>query len=284
MILILFHYSFKQNSNSEAAKKLLQYENFTHNTNEIIDKAFLEGLKLAQQILLSTQPSAQVTDSKKIVDELFTKVGGKKTSKGLLQVDGQHWYMDMAYWTVKFKNGRDELFFYPDADTEIYIGSRPTNTKNFILDENIDTRSFTELAADDAESDLTNSMRIYAETVKANNGVKPKMFMADNFTWSLNQNNLYNLLDKVTGFTFLKNVDLETGNIVPEPVSPSAPVSEQKVNKMFKQIAAMIKNEHIADLLAVQGIDTRDIYEQLRDAETEADLNKINQTLLKALC
>ena len=136
----------------------------------------------------------------------------------------------------------------------------------------------------DNESDLTNSMRIYAETVKANKGVKPKMFMANNFTWSLNQNDLYNLLDKVTGFTFLKNVDLETGNIVPEPVSESAPVSEQKVNKMFKQIAAMIKNEHIADLLAVQGIDTRDIYEQLRDAETEADLNKINQTLLKALC
>jgi hypothetical protein len=47
--------SFKQNSNSEAAKKLLQYENFTHNTNEIIDKAFLEGLKLAQQSLLSAQ-------------------------------------------------------------------------------------------------------------------------------------------------------------------------------------------------------------------------------------
>jgi hypothetical protein len=136
----------------------------------------------------------------------------------------------------------------------------------------------------DNESDLTNSMRIYAETVKANKGLKPKMFMANNFTWSLNENNLYNLLDKDNGFTFLKNVDLETGNIVPEPVSESAPVSEQKVNKMFKQIAAMIKNEHIADLLAVQGIDTRDIYEQLRDAETEADLNKINQTLLKALC
>jgi hypothetical protein len=47
--------SFKQNSKSEAAKKLLQYENFTHNTNEIIDKAFLEGLKLAQQNLLSQE-------------------------------------------------------------------------------------------------------------------------------------------------------------------------------------------------------------------------------------
>lgn len=44
--------SFKQNPDSEAAKKLLQYENFTHNTNELIDQAFLEGLKLAQKELL----------------------------------------------------------------------------------------------------------------------------------------------------------------------------------------------------------------------------------------
>lgn len=54
--------SFVQNPNSEAAKKLLQYENFTHNTNEIIDKAFLEGLKLAQQRLLPSQPQGSVTD------------------------------------------------------------------------------------------------------------------------------------------------------------------------------------------------------------------------------
>ena len=43
--------SFRQNPNSEAATKLLQYENFTHNTNELIDKAFLEGLQLAQKEL-----------------------------------------------------------------------------------------------------------------------------------------------------------------------------------------------------------------------------------------
>ncbi len=49
--------SFIQNPNSEAAKKLLQYENFTHNTNELIDKAFLEGLKLAQQELLKVKQS-----------------------------------------------------------------------------------------------------------------------------------------------------------------------------------------------------------------------------------
>jgi alkylated DNA repair dioxygenase AlkB len=51
--------SFIQNPNSDAAKKLLQYKNFTHNTNELIDKAFLEGLKLAQRELLNAQPSTK---------------------------------------------------------------------------------------------------------------------------------------------------------------------------------------------------------------------------------
>jgi len=43
--------SFIQNPNSEASKKLMQYKNFTHNTNTLIDRVFLEGLKLAQQEL-----------------------------------------------------------------------------------------------------------------------------------------------------------------------------------------------------------------------------------------
>lgn len=48
--------SFIQNPNSEAAEKLLQYENFTHNTNKLIDKAFLEGLQLARKELLKNNP------------------------------------------------------------------------------------------------------------------------------------------------------------------------------------------------------------------------------------
>jgi len=46
----------------------------------------------------------------------------------------------------------------------------------------------------------------------------------------------------------------------------------------------MIKTQNLSDYLAVKGIDTLDIYESLRDAETEADLNKIDETLLNALC
>jgi hypothetical protein len=55
--------SFKQNLNSEAAKKLVQYENFTHNTNQLIDKAFLEGLKLAQKELSNPKQQSSAMSS-----------------------------------------------------------------------------------------------------------------------------------------------------------------------------------------------------------------------------
>ena len=58
--------SFKQNPDSEAAAKLMQYENFTHNNNELIDQAFLQGLKLAQE---SLRESAQIAADAKEVDE-----------------------------------------------------------------------------------------------------------------------------------------------------------------------------------------------------------------------
>jgi hypothetical protein len=47
--------SFRQNPESEATQKLLRYKNFTHPTDEVIDRAFLEGLKLAQNELLTTR-------------------------------------------------------------------------------------------------------------------------------------------------------------------------------------------------------------------------------------
>jgi hypothetical protein len=68
--------SFVQNPNSEAVKKLLQYKNFTHNTNELIDQAFLEGLKLAQRELLNTKPEGITLKDGNIYtkDQLNTKM------------------------------------------------------------------------------------------------------------------------------------------------------------------------------------------------------------------
>jgi len=71
--------SFKQNPNTESSKKLLQYSEFTHNTNEIIDKAFLEGLYLAQKELLNNSKSLpniqkelelETVDSKQVEEKI----------------------------------------------------------------------------------------------------------------------------------------------------------------------------------------------------------------------
>lgn len=72
--------SFKQNPNSEAAKKLMQYENFTHNTNTAIDKAFLEGLKLAQRELLQINSVGEIVSETSLFDSnvLIEQVGKEK--------------------------------------------------------------------------------------------------------------------------------------------------------------------------------------------------------------
>ena len=72
--------SFKQNPNSEAAKKLMQYENFTHNTNTVIDKAFLEGLKLAQRELLQINSVGEIISETSLFDSnvLIEQVGKEK--------------------------------------------------------------------------------------------------------------------------------------------------------------------------------------------------------------
>ena len=72
--------SFKQNPNSEAAKKLMQYENFTHNTNTVIDKAFLEGLKLAQRALLQINSVGEIVSETSLFDSnvLIEQVGKEK--------------------------------------------------------------------------------------------------------------------------------------------------------------------------------------------------------------
>jgi len=105
--------SFKQNSNSEAAKKLLQYENFTHNTNEIIDKAFLEGLKLAQQSLLSTQSFISVEEDLDVV-KTNERYGLMETKNPNVFIMDDINFNPTNYNNVLSKN-TDVTFVYPTS-------------------------------------------------------------------------------------------------------------------------------------------------------------------------
>jgi hypothetical protein len=135
----------------------------------------------------------------------------------------------------------------------------------------------------DEESTITESLRTYQSIVEANNGRKPVEFMAGNLKWQLNKNGLYNLVDKFTNDVYVRNMDLETGEMIPE-VDPGTPVNEAKRDRVFRSVIQMIKEQNFDEYLAVKGIDTADIYEGLRDAKTDRDLNKVIETLLKAIC
>jgi hypothetical protein len=242
-----------------------------------------EGMPTAPELVTTTQPTegptTQPSDSKKIVDDLFTKVGGKKVSKGILQVDGQHWYMDLDYWTVAYKNGKDELFFYPDNDTEIYIGARPTGAKNFISDENIDTRSFTQIKK---ESSINNDMAEYAKLVEQNNGAQPKTFSVGNRTWTLNKFGNYDWSDPTSGQIYMRNVDMETGESIPEtkmnePVDPA--LIEQSLNYIDSNRKLLALDHKFADM----GYDINDIIRDLIEAKTMQDYFNVKEKLDK-LC
>lgn len=130
---------------------------------------------------------------------------------------------------------------------------------------------------------IEDSLRTYQSIVETNRGRKPIEFMSGTLKWQLNKNSLYNLVDKFTNDVYLRNMDLETGQMVPE-VDPGTPLSEAKRDRIFRAVMQMIKEQKFDEYLAVKGIDTADIYEALRDAKTDRDLNKVLETLLKAIC
>jgi hypothetical protein len=71
--------------------------------------------------------------------------------------------------------------------------------------------------------------------------------------------------------------------MVPEG-DPGVPLDEAKRDRIFRAVLQMIREQRFDEYLAVKGIDTMDIYESLRDAKTDKDLNKVIETLLKAIC
>jgi len=136
---------------------------------------------------------------------------------------------------------------------------------------------------EDTEPEIATSIREYKSIVEMNNGRKPVEFIAGNFRWRLNQNSLYNLVDKDSASIYLRNIDLNTGEIVPE-IDPDAPLDEAKRDRIFRSVLLLIKEQNFDEYLAIKGIDTVDIYEDLRDAKTDRDLNKVLETLMKAVC
>jgi hypothetical protein len=73
---------------------------------------------------------------KQSFESLLDELGAKKVSKGMLKINGQHYFIKNTYWKVEGKVGRNELFFYPESGEEIYIGSAKEGSDDFQVENN----------------------------------------------------------------------------------------------------------------------------------------------------
>jgi hypothetical protein len=109
--------SFVQNSDSEAAEKLMQYDKFTHNTNEVIDKAFLEGLKLAQKRLFGTGTTTDSTNLDTVEEP--KRLGLKNTDDPYVFTYNDKSAQNTYYYLNIGKNNPDVVFIHNTSVYEI---------------------------------------------------------------------------------------------------------------------------------------------------------------------
>tara|TARA_Y100000004_G_C8832770_1_gene376916 strand:- start:448 stop:870 length:423 start_codon:yes stop_codon:yes gene_type:complete len=85
--------SFVQNPNSAAAAKLKEYSNFTHSTNTIIDKAFLDGIYQAKEKLTTEQADDFDSVEGEVLPQTTSKIRDLLKSKTGIneQVLGDFW-------------------------------------------------------------------------------------------------------------------------------------------------------------------------------------------------
>lgn len=86
-------------------------------SGEVSDAKIVELYGETYQSTEEAQPlQTTETDPKKVTEYLLNKLGAKKVSKGILNIDGQHWYLDNKYWTTMSKPNGTSLFLYTNKD------------------------------------------------------------------------------------------------------------------------------------------------------------------------
>lgn len=130
-------------------------------------------------------------------------------------------------------------------------------------------------------------IKAFNEKLKSSNGVLPKEFIHQdgNITrkYLLTKNNLYNLVDIETGSIYLRNINLQTGDIVSEDL-PSVAVDKQRVKNFIDRVNKDIKNFKIDVVLAEKNIDVADILDAAENANTENDLDNVISKYNKNIC
>lgn len=130
---------------------------------------------------------------------------------------------------------------------------------------------------------LAPSLAVYDEA-KRILGKKPDSFVAGRSSWVLNSKGLYNLVDiNNRNNVFLRDMDMETGKLVTEE-DTSGPVDPKKLEREINYFNSLVVNEQLDEVLAELGIDIFDVIDDLENAKTNKEFDKIMSDIRKKLC
>lgn len=132
---------------------------------------------------------------------------------------------------------------------------------------------------------LEYDMKVYDYLFSEMNGVQPTDFNSGTDgirMYKLNKFGNYDLVDKTTGEIYVRNINMETGKQETEPGLDS-PVDPEVIDKALDRLITLRATTNIEEQLATKGYDINDIINNLAEAKTQEDYNKITKILDK-LC
>ena len=133
-----------------------------------------------------------------------------------------------------------------------------------------------------SESSINTDMEEYQKLVEASNSVQPKTFTVGTRTWNLNKFGNYDWSDPTTNQIYMRNVDMETGKSVPEPLREE-PVNPKLIEANLNWINTNKKLLDLDNKLAFLGYDINDVIDKLVSAKTMGDYYDV-QEIFNKLC
>jgi hypothetical protein len=132
------------------------------------------------------------------------------------------------------------------------------------------------------KSSISDDMAEYTKLVEQNNGVQPKTFTVGTRTWTLNKFGNYDWADPTSGQIYMRNVDMETGESIPEPAL-NEPVNPELIQKDLEYIDSIRKALELDIKFAELGYDLNDLIKRLASAKTMKEYNDV-QEIFNKLC
>jgi hypothetical protein len=184
---------------------------------------------------------------------------------------------------VEDKGSTSYVVFEPE---QIYIlGSKQDieGFKNFVSTQPTQAPASTKpVKGGGSDSSINADIAEYQKLMEASNGVQPKSFTVGTRTWNLNKFGNYDWSDPTTKQIYMRNIDMETGQPMPEP-SLSDPVNPELIQKDLEYINSIRKALELDIKFAELGYDLNDLIKRLINAKTMKDYNDV-QEIFNKLC